>query len=175
MQIAKNAVVRIHYTLSDEAGNRLDSSEGGEPLEYVHGTGMLIPGLEAMLEGKEAGVQFKAVVEAAEAYGEYHQNLVVAVPRSQFETNMPIEIGMSFQAGTEDGGTMVVRVIGINDDAITVDGNHELAGKQLTFDVEIVSVRPGEEPDSAGRDHAVPCKSGGCSCGGSCGGCSGCR
>ena len=83
MQIAKNAVVKIHYTLCDSEGNEIDSSAGKAPLEYIHGTGMLIPGLEAMLEGKEAGAKFKAVVEPKEAYGEYDKDPTAGVPRSQ--------------------------------------------------------------------------------------------
>lgn len=168
MQIAKNAVVKIHYTLRDSEGNEIDSSAGKPPLEYIHGTGMLIPGLEAMLEGKEAGAKFKAVVEPKEAYGEYDKKLIAEVPRTQFDSDAPIEIGMSFQAGTNDGGSMLVRVIGINDDVITVDGNHELAGMRLTFDVEVVSV--GEQDFSSFDDDY---EEGGCGCGGGCSGCSG--
>ncbi|MGP1458604.1 MAG: FKBP-type peptidyl-prolyl cis-trans isomerase [Treponema sp.] len=167
MQITKNAVVKIHYTLSDEEGNEIDSSVGKAPLEYVHGTGALIPGLEAMLEGKEEGAKFKAVVEPQEAYGDYNKNLIIEVPRAQFDSDAPIEIGMSFQAGTNDGGSMLVRVIGINDDVITVDGNHELAGMRLTFDVEVVSV--GEQ-DFSSFDDEYDDEGG---CGGGCSGCSG--
>lgn len=175
MQIAKDSVVKLHYTLYDDDGLELDSSVGKTPLEYIHGKGMLISGLEAMLEGKEAGAKFKAVIEPSEAYGEFNKNLIVEIPRSQFETDMPIEIGMAFQAGTTDGSSVLVHVIGINDDIITVDGNHELAGKRLTFDVEVVSVRKASDTElsSAGSGESCDCGSGGCGgCGGGCGSCS---
>ena len=179
MQIAKDSVVKLHYTLYDDDGLELDSSVGKTPLEYIHGKGMLISGLEAMLEGKEAGEKFKAVIEPSEAYGEFNKNLIVEIPRSQFETDMPIEIGMAFQAGTTDGSSVLVHVIGINDDIITVDGNHELAGKRLTFDVEVVSVRKASDTElsSAGSGESCDCGSGGCGggcsgCGGGCGSCS---
>lgn len=179
MQIAKDSVVKLHYTLYDDDGLELDSSVGKTPLEYIHGKGMLISGLEAMLEGKEAGAKFKAVIEPSEAYGEFNKNLIVEIPRSQFETDMPIEIGMAFQAGTTDGSSVLVHVIGINDDIITVDGNHELAGKRLTFDVEVVSVRKASDTElsSACSGESCDCGSGGCGegcsgCSGGCGSCS---
>lgn len=166
MKIGKDKAVAIHYVLTDKDGNELDSSRGKEPLEYVHGRGMLIPGLEAMLEGKEPGASFRAVVEPEEAYGAYNKNLVAEVPRSQFETDEAIEIGMSFHAGTEDGGSLLVRVVGITDDVITVDGNHELAGKQLTFQIEVVDVRDASDEELE--------RLGGCgSCAGNCGSCGG--
>ena len=179
MQIAKDSVLKLHYTLYDDDGLELDSSVGKTPLEYIHGKGMLISGLEAMLEGKEAGAKFKAVIEPSEAYGEFNKNLIVEIPRSQFETDMPIEIGMAFQAGTTDGSSVLVHVIGINDDIITVDGNHELAGKRLTFDVEVVSVRKASDTElsSACSGESCDCGSGGCGegcsgCSGGCGSCS---
>lgn len=168
MEITKDRVVQIHYTLTDKDGNRIDSSEGREPLEYIHGNNMLIPGLEAQLEGKSAGEKFSAVVEPKDAYGEYDGHLVLDVPRSQFDTEQPVEVGMAFQAGAPNGGTMIVRVINVSGDSVTIDGNHELAGKPLFFAVEVVSVRDATEEELA----AV--RSGGCgscgSCGGDCGG-----
>ena len=173
MQITKDSVVKIHYTLYDDNGIELDSSVGKAPLEYIHGRGMLISGLEAMLEGKEAGTKFKAVIEPSEAYGEFNKNLIVEIPRSQFETDMPIEIGMAFQAGTADGGSVLVHVIGINDDIITVDGNHELAGKRLTFDVEIISVREASDNELSSAESDAGCNCGSGGCGGTCSGCGG--
>ena len=158
-------MVTIHYTLHDSEGTLLDSSVGKEPLQYIHGNGMLIPGLEAMLEGKEPGLKFKAVVEPAEAYGEYNEKLVIDVPKSQFEEGAPIQVGMTFQATTEDGQVVLVRVSKITDDTVTVDGNHELAGKQLTFDIEILDVREATEDELSSL--------GGCGCGGGCGNCGG--
>lgn len=172
MKIANNTAVKIHYTLHDKDGIQIDSSVGKEPLEYIQGKGMIIPGLESMLEGKEPGIKFKAVIEPGEAYGEYNPQLVCEVPRSQFETDMPIEVGMAFQAGTPDGQALIVHVTKVTDDSITVDGNHELAGKQLTFDVEVVEVREATEEELNG----CGCGCGGCGggCEGSCGGDCGC-
>ena len=165
MKISKDSAVKIHYVLHDAEGNELDSSAGKEPLQYFHGNGMLIPGLEAMLEGKEEGTKFKAVIEPEEAYGVYNDKMVVEVPRSQFEEGAPLEVGMKFQASTQDGQVCLVRVTKIEGDKVTVDANHELAGKQLTFDVEIVEVREATEEELSGL--------GGCGCGGGCGGCGG--
>lgn len=169
MKITKDAMVSILYTLYDEAGTQIDTS-GDTPLQYIHGNGQLIPGLEAMLEGKEAGIKFKAVIEPEEAYGAYNQNMVVEVPREQFDTEMPLELGMKFQASTQDGQVCIVRVTQIADDKITVDANHELAGKQLTFDVEVKEVREASEEELAGLNS---CGCGGCggNCGEGCGGC----
>ena len=165
MKIEGNKFVEIHYTLTDDEGTTLDSSVGRSPLGYVQGNGMLISGLEAQLEGKEAGEKFKAVVEAKDAYGEYNEMLVAEVPRSQFDGGAQIEVGMAFQATAEDGTPFIVHVTKVTDDLITIDGNHELAGKRLTFDVEVVSVR-----DSVPEDFNMGCGCGGC--GGSCeGGC----
>ncbi len=167
MKIAKNTKVSILYTLYDEAGKQIDSS-GESPLEYIHGNNQLIPGLEAMLEGKEPGVKFKAVVEPKEAYGEYNEKLVVDVPKEQFDPSLPIEVGMKFQATTSDGQLCLVHVAKISDDFITVDANHELAGKQLTFDIEIKDVKEATEEEIA-QLSAGGC--GGCGgCGGDCGG-----
>lgn len=169
MEIAYQKMVKIHYTLKDTDGNQLDSSLGGEPLEYMHGIGSLIPGLEKELEGKKPGDKFHSEIEPALGYGEYDEKLVAEVPRSQFDANFEIEVGQQFQADTATG-PMIVKVTKIADDKITVDGNHELAGKKLCFDVEVVDVRDATEAE---LEPFV--NEGGCgSCGGGCSGCSGC-
>lgn|SRR5574344_46944 len=176
MKIEKNKYVAIHYTLTDEEGNQLDSSIGKTPLGYVHGNGMLITGLEAELEGKEVGNKFKAVIEPKDAYGEYNEKLVLEVPRNQFEDGTPVEIGMAFQAQTPDGGVVIVHVINVDNDKVTVDGNHELAGKKLSFDVEVMEVRDATEEEL----NPPSCGCGGCGgeCGDDCnceGGCDSCK
>lgn len=170
VKIEKNKMVKIHYTLTDTEGKQIDSSAGKEPLEYLHGNGNLINGLEAELEGKNPGDTFTVTISPKDAYGEYDDNLIVEVPREQFDSDAPIEVGMKFQAGTA-GGPMIVTVTKVTDTTITVDGNHELAGKTLVFKVEVVDVRDATEeelnPPSCGCG-------GGCeSCGGGCenGGC----
>ena len=174
MEISYQKMVKIHYTLKDVDGNQLDSSVGGEPLEYMHGIGALIPGLEQELTGKNPGDKFHSEIEPALGYGEYDENLVAEVPRSQFDGAAEITVGQQFQADTATG-PMIVKVTKVTDDKITVDGNHELAGKKLCFDVEVVDVREPSEAELEPFVNQGGC--GGCSgCGSSssCGGCSGC-
>lgn len=164
MKIEKDKWALIHYTLKDDDGIELDSSIGKEPLGYLHGNGYLISGLETQLEGKEPGAKFSAEVAAKDAYGEYDPTLKMEVPRDNFDTDQEIEVGMMFQVMTP-GGPAVVRVVGVGPEKITIDANHELAGKNLHFDIEVVEVREPTEEDLAP-------KCGGCggNCGGECGG-----
>lgn len=137
--IAKDTAVRFNYILKDENGNVIDQSQG-EPLAYLHGHNNIIPGLERELEGKSAGDSLTAVIEPADAYGEYQEQAVQQVPRSNFQGVDNIQPGMQFQSEAE-GQVMLVTVTDVNDDTVTVDANHPLAGKKLSFDVEIVEVR----------------------------------
>jgi FKBP-type peptidyl-prolyl cis-trans isomerase SlyD len=140
MQVAKHAVVEIDYTLTDDDGNVLDTSKGGHPLAYLHGAGNLIPGLESALEGKSAGDSLQVSVPPERAYGKRDDALVQEVPRSQFGSVKDLSVGMQFQA-TSNAGTHIVRVVEITDAVVTVDANHELAGQNLNFDVNVVNVR----------------------------------
>ena len=169
MNITTNKVVKIHYTLTGDDGKVIDSSDGGEPLEYMHGYGNLIPGLERELEGKAKGDKLHADIAPRDAYGEYDEKLVAEVPRTQFDVSTPIEIGQQFQAETATG-TAIVTVTKITDDTVTVDANHELAGKTLHFDVEVVDIRdafPEELPQEPSG-----CSGNCTSCGVGCSGCS---
>lgn len=171
MQIAQNKVASFNYTLKDDSGKTIDSSEGASPLEYVHGTGGIIPGLESAMEGKQEGDAFHIVIPAAQAYGEKNPALIQAVPRTNFGGIPKIEVGMQFQARTPHG-MHVVTVVGVDDQNVTVDGNHPLAGQTLHFDITIVSVRDAEPHE---LEHGHVCHAhneGGCgSCGGGEGGC----
>lgn len=140
MQAANQTVVSIDYTLKDDEGDVLDSSEAGAPLVYLHGADNIIPGLEAALTGKSAGEALTVVVSAEDGYGEYDESLVAEVERDRFPGADEIELGDQFQANTPEGPRMVT-VIGIDDEAITIDANHPLAGETLHFDVKIVEVR----------------------------------
>jgi FKBP-type peptidyl-prolyl cis-trans isomerase SlyD len=146
MQIAQDVVVSIHYTLTNDKGETLDSSAGGEPLAYLQGHGNLIPGLENALNGKQAGDKLTVQVSPAEGYGEYDKNLVQRVPRRSFRGIADVRVGMQFQMQAEQGprAVTVTQVIG---DMVTVDGNHELAGQTLNFDVEIVEVRTATQEE----------------------------
>jgi FKBP-type peptidyl-prolyl cis-trans isomerase SlyD len=146
MVIAQDKVVLIHYTLTNEAGETLDSSAGGDPLAYLHGQGNIIPGLEKALDGKQAGDKLTVRVEPADGYGVRDEALVSQVPRRQFGgTN--VQPGMQFHAQTSQGHTRVVTVQRVQGDMVTVDGNHPLAGEVLHFDVEVAEVRDATEEE----------------------------
>ncbi len=152
--IAKDTAVRFNYILKDESGNVIDQSQG-EPLAYLHGHNNIIPGLEKELEGKSAGDSLTAVIEPADAYGEYQEQAVQQVPRANFQGVDNIQPGMQFQSEAE-GQVMLVTVTEVNDDTVTVDANHPLAGKKLSFDVEIVEVRAATEDElNHGHVHGV--------------------
>lgn len=136
MQVSKDKVVSIHYTLTDNDGNVLDSSSGRDPLNYLHGHGNLIKGMEEGLEGKAKGDQFDLKVSPEKGYGVKSDNMVQKVPRSAFG-DQQVEKGMQFQ--TNNGQIVTITEIGM--DSVTVDGNHPLAGVELNFKVEVLEVR----------------------------------
>ncbi len=138
-QIAADAVVSIEYALTSDDGTVIDSSEGGEPLTYIHGHGQLIPGLERELEGKSLGDAVEVRVEAEDGYGEHDPERLVEVPRDRFE--FEISEGDFVQAQQQDGTTVPFQVVGVGESSITLDGNHPLAGKALNFKVEVVGIR----------------------------------
>ncbi|WP_353982238.1 peptidylprolyl isomerase [Salinicola endophyticus] len=153
MQIAQNSVVAFHYTLTNDAGEVLDSSEGRDPLTYLHGAGNIIPGLEKQLEGRANGDKLTVAVEPSEGYGEVQPALVQEVPRDAFQGVEEVQPGMQFQAQTQEGPLMVT-VTKVEGDTVTVDGNHPLAGEKLNFDVEITEVREATEDEvSHGHVH----------------------
>ncbi|HET6603192.1 MAG TPA: peptidylprolyl isomerase [Xanthomonadaceae bacterium] len=140
MQISEHTVASFHYTLTDAAGDVLDSSHGREPLAYLHGGGNIVPGLEKALAGRMAGEQFNVEVAPEDGYGQRHDGLVQEVPKSAFGGVAEVEAGMHFQAQTPAGVHNVV-VTGVGEDTVTVDGNHPLAGQTLHFDIEVTHVR----------------------------------
>lgn len=169
MDIAKDRVVSLTYTLTDAAGKVLDSSADTGPLSYLHGNGNIIVGLEKALEGKNEGDAFKVTVPAADAYGERDESLVVNVPRDRFQGVGDIEAGMQFEAETADGSRLVT-VTKVAADMVTVDANHALAGQDLNFDVEVVAIRAATAEElSHGHPHVehhgCGCGDGGCGCG----------
>ncbi|MEW6169740.1 MAG: peptidylprolyl isomerase [Pseudomonadota bacterium] len=153
MEIANQRVAYIHYTLTNDAGEVLDSSREAEPLAYLHGAGNIVPGLESALSGKQAGDRLNVKVAPAEGYGERDEALVQDVPRGAFQGISDIEPGMAFTAQS-NRGTMRVVVTRVAGDVVTVDGNHPLAGETLNFDVEVTEVRPATEEElSHGHVH----------------------
>ncbi|MDF1589566.1 MAG: peptidylprolyl isomerase [Gammaproteobacteria bacterium] len=146
MKVAENAVVVIDYTLKDNSGEVIDSSEGAGPLAYLHGFGNIINGLEDALLGKEAGDQIQATIAPENAYGERHEDMQQDVPKELFGGVDNIEVGMQFQSETDEGPVMVT-VVAITDEMVTVDGNHPLAGVELSFDVTIREVREASDEE----------------------------
>ena len=176
MNIADRMYVVIDYTLTLESGQEIDKSPAGEPLGFITGTGQIIPGLEKALMGKAAGDKAKLVVEPEDAYGPVKDDLFQDIPKSQFPNDIDIKPGMAFEAQGPRGPFMIT-VSTVNDnDTVTVDLNHPMAGKQLHFDVNILEVREATAEEMAqaaarfssgcgcGTDDADACGSG-CNCG----------
>jgi FKBP-type peptidyl-prolyl cis-trans isomerase SlyD len=141
VNIAQKCVVSFYYKLTNSEGEQLDSSDGQEPLKYLHGASNIVPGLEKELEGKKAGDALKVEVQPEEGYGQVNPQLVQKVPHSAFEGAPEIKAGMQFQAEGPDGQAQLITVKEVSDDEVTVDGNHPLAGQVLNFDVTIEDVR----------------------------------
>ncbi|HKI60466.1 MAG TPA: peptidylprolyl isomerase [Mariprofundaceae bacterium] len=148
MQIIDHKVVSFHYTLTNEAGETLDSSIGGEPMPYLHGEENIVPGLELALEGKSVGDKLSVSLDAADAYGEFDPAMVEIVSAELFDDVDKVEVGMEFEAEAPGGeAVMVVRITDIDGDSVTVDGNHPLAGQKLHFEVEITDIRDATEEE----------------------------
>jgi len=146
MQIGENKVVAIHYTLTNVSGDVLDSSVGEEPLAYLHGAGNIVAGLEDALTGKAVGEKLDVTVAPEDGYGEKHDEMVQKVPVENFEGVDNVEVGMQFMAQVP-WGEQPVEVIKVEEDGITLDGNHPLAGETLQFAVEVVAVRDATEEE----------------------------
>ncbi len=139
MKIAKDMVVSFEYTLTDNDGNIIDKSEGRGPLSYIQGYSMIIPGLEKEMEGKEEGHQMNVKVSPEEGYGHRDDTLVQSVPRDRFDAD-EVKVGDHFQVDAQMG-PMVFKVVKVDDEEVTLDGNHPLAGLELNFDVTIAEIR----------------------------------
>ena len=139
--IGDNLVVIMHYKLTDDQGEVLDSSDGGDPLTYLHGAGNIISGLESALVGKAVGDALRVRVEPEDGYGLPQPALIQAVPKAAFNGVDTIEVGMTFVAQGENGASQRIVVKEVGDDEVTIDANHPLAGVVLNFDVQIVAVR----------------------------------
>lgn len=142
MQVSKDKVVSIDYTLKSNEGQVIDSSEGREPLTYLHGNSNIIPGLERHLEGKSTGDNLQVAVPPEEGYGPRQQQLVQKVPRAAFQgAGVPEpQPGMQFRAEA-NGQSRVVTVVKVDPDGVTIDANHPLAGQTLHFDVTVRNIR----------------------------------
>jgi len=132
--------VRIHYTGTLDDGSQFDSSDGRDPLEFALGGGQVIPGFDTAVDGMAVGENKSVTIQPEEAYGEHHDQLVQQVPRSSLPEDMEPAVGMQLQSQGPDGQVMNLVVTEVEDDSITVDANHPLAGQALTFAIELVEV-----------------------------------
>ena len=148
MQATRGAVVSFNYTLTDGTGNVIDSSEGGAPLQYLHGYGNIISGLESALEGAETGFKSVVVVEPADGYGEVDPEAIFEVGKDKFPEGMEVTPGMQF-AGETPNGDVPLTVVEVREDSVIVDANHPLAGATLHFDVEVTDVCTGSDEELA--------------------------
>ncbi|WP_148863879.1 FKBP-type peptidyl-prolyl cis-trans isomerase [Marinobacter fonticola] len=152
MPIEKNQVVLFHYSVSDEQGNAIESSRDGEPNAYLHGHGGIIQGLEEALEGRDAGDSFSATVTPDKAYGPRNPEAMQRVPIKHLRGAKRWKAGMIAQVETEQGPRHVV-VVKVGHKFADVDTNHPMAGRTLTFNVEIIEVRAAE-PEEIAHGHA---------------------
>ena len=155
MNVAKHKVVAIDYTLTNDGGETLDSSDGRDPLMYLHGAGNIIGGLESALEGKMVGEQVQVSIAPADGYGERNESLRQVVSREQFSGIENVAVGMQFRVDT-NAGELTVTVVEVSDERVTLDGNHPLAGETLHFDVTVREVRDATEAEvSHGHAHGA--------------------
>ena len=155
MKVGKDKVVLMHYTLKNDAGDVIDSSDGGDPLPFLQGHGNIIPGLESALEGSKVGDKLDVSIKPEEGYGERMKDAIQEIPSSALKGVDDVKVGMQLQSQDQDGNAFLVNVTKIEDDKITVDANHPLAGQTLHFSVSIESVRKAEAEElSHGHVHA---------------------
>ena len=142
MQQAKQGdTVLVHYRGTLDDGSEFDSSAGTDPLSFTIGAGEVIPGFEQALEGMETGEKKTQHIPAAEAYGERRDELVFEVGREQMPEGNDIEVGDMLRVGFPDGSSANVQITALDDQSVTLDANHPLAGKNLTFELELVKIQ----------------------------------
>jgi FKBP-type peptidyl-prolyl cis-trans isomerase SlyD len=151
LPITKHTVATLEYTLRDGDGEVIDTTEGGTPLIYVHGTGSLIPGLELALEGKGPGDEVSVKIAPEDAYGERDDELIHSVERAALPQDEELELGMTLEAESEQG-VQIVTVVGFEKDDVLLDGNHPLAGVTLHFEVKVIDTRPAS-PEEIAHGH----------------------
>jgi len=133
--------VKVHYTLKLDDGTIVDTSVEREPLEFTIGAGQMIPGFEEAVRGMQVGQVKTVTIPAEEAYGPYNENMVLVVERDKLPENLNPAVGQRLEKQLENGETAVLVVTDFSDTTITLDANHPLAGKALTFDIELLEIR----------------------------------
>lgn len=146
MKIEHGKVAIIHYSLKNEAGDTIDSTQDQDPMGYLHGHNNLMPGLEAALEGKGQGDKFSVNLAPEDAFGPHNKEQIQEVPKEQFADLKDLTPGMHLQVKGPQG-TEIVTVVTITDDTVTVDFNHPLAGQTLLFEIEVMDVREATEEE----------------------------
>ncbi len=141
MAVAKKGdKVKVHYRGSLVDGDVFDSSEGHDPLEFTIGSGQVIVGFDKAVTGMEVGEKRSVLIPFQNAYGERKTEMVLAVPTNQVPADLELEVGMDLEMGGADGEILKVHVVEITDDTVTLDANPPLAGEDLNFDLELVSI-----------------------------------
>lgn len=154
--IADGVVAVIHYTLKNDQGDILDSSDGGEPLPYLHGANNIVPGLEAALAGKAVGEELNVVVAPEQGYGVRDPGRIQEVPREAFPADAEVAPGAQFVMQDEGGQVIPIWIAQVTDETVTIDANHPLAGQTLHFEIKIDSLRaPTEEETAHGHPHGI--------------------
>ncbi|SDG40302.1 FKBP-type peptidyl-prolyl cis-trans isomerase [Sulfitobacter delicatus] len=139
-EVKSGDTVQIHYTGTLQDGTTFDSSEGRDPLEFVVGSGQIIPGLDSALPGMTEGDKKVVKVASEEAYGPVNPEMRQAVPREGIPADIPLDPGTQLQMQTPEGQALPVTVIEVDETTVTLDANHPLAGKDLQFDIELVKI-----------------------------------
>jgi FKBP-type peptidyl-prolyl cis-trans isomerase SlyD len=149
LTIQPNTHVTLDYELRDDGGDLVDASEadGGEPMRYVHGYGMLVPGLEAALVGLKAGDERDVVVPAESGYGEYDEGLVLEVDRGELPNPGAVRVGDELVAESPDGDELALSVVEVRDDVVVLDANHPLAGATLCYHVKVRDIRSATDDE----------------------------
>ncbi|MFZ1518378.1 MAG: peptidylprolyl isomerase [Ignavibacteriaceae bacterium] len=141
MPIEANKVVTMKFTLTDDAGNVLDSTDNGGPFSYISGTGMVLPKLEEAVSIMMIGTKKQLKLEATDGYGNFNEDAVQVVGKENFPADFNLEVGMEYMASNPDGMQMPFVITEVRDEDVTIDFNHPLAGKNLNFDLELLDVR----------------------------------
>ncbi|QUJ75424.1 peptidylprolyl isomerase [Sulfitobacter albidus] len=139
-EVKPGDTVQLHYTGTLADGTTFDSSAGRDPLQFTVGSGQIIPGLDTAIPGMKVGETKKVEIGADDAYGQVNPEMRQAVPREGIPADIPLEIGTQLQMQTPDGQAMPVTVVEVEEATVTLDANHPLAGKDLTFDIELVNI-----------------------------------
>lgn len=140
-QVKSGDTIRIHYTGTLEGGETFDSSRGRDPLEFEVGSGQIIPGLDKAMPGMTVGETKTVEIPCAEAYGPVDPNARQSIPRDQIPADIPTAPGTQLQMQTPNGQVVPVTVVEATEAEITLDANHPLAGRDLTFEVELVEIK----------------------------------